>query len=194
VFSSIIGKPTSLGSSAGRYDATARGGLYTIREAAERLGISLKASRVAVHYFDNVGYHAAYLAKKLYGCKVVAVSDSKDVISSLDGLGPEDVSGHIHSTGSVLNYSGAENITNKELLELDIEILISASLENIITEENAGKIKSRILAEMANGSTTVEGEAILNSKGVHIIPDILCNGGGVIVSCFEMVQSKSSTQ
>ncbi|MCC4765404.1 glutamate dehydrogenase [Methanosarcina sp. DH1] len=194
VFGSITGKPTSLGGSAGRYDATARGGLYTIREAAERLGINLKDSRVAVHGFGNVGYHAAYLAKKLYGCKVVAVSDSKGAIFSPYGFDPEDVSGHKHSTGSVLNYPGAENLTNKELLELDVEILIPASLENIITEENAGNIKARILAEMANGPTTFEGETILHSKGIHIIPDILCNGGGVIVSYFEMVQNQSSTQ
>jgi glutamate dehydrogenase (NAD(P)+) len=166
----------------------------TIREAAKRLGINLKASKVAVHGFGNVGYHAAYLAKKLFGCKVVAVSDSKGAIFLPDGLDPEDVLGYKHSNGSVLNYPGAENLTNEELLELDVEILIPASLENIITEENAGNVKARMLAEMANGPTTVEGEAILNSKGVHIIPDILCNGGGVIVSYFEMVQNQSSTQ
>lgn len=115
----------------------------------------------------------------------MVVSDSKGAVFSPDGLDPEDVSGHKHSTVSVLNYLGAENLTDEELLELDVEILIPASLENIITEENAGKIKARILAEMANGPTTVEGEAILNSKGVHIIPDILCNGGGIIVSYFD---------
>ena len=194
VFGAITGKPTSLGGSAGRYDATARGGLCTVREAAKKFGINLKTSRVAVHGFGNVGYHAAYLAKKMFGCKVVAVSDSKGAIFSADGLDPEDVSGHKHSTGSVLNYPGAKTLTNKELLELDVEILIPASLENVITKENAGKVKARILAEMANGPTTVEGEAILNSKGVHIIPDILCNGGGVIVSYFEMVQNYSGMQ
>ncbi|HEY3362301.1 MAG TPA: Glu/Leu/Phe/Val dehydrogenase [Methanosarcina sp.] len=194
VFGSITGKPIILGGSVGRYDATARGGLYTIREAAKRLGINLKASRVAVHGFGNVGYHAAYLAKKLFGCKIVAVSDSKGAIFSPNGLDPEDVSGYKRSNGSVLNYPGAENLTNEELLKLDVEILIPASLENIITEKNAGNIKARILAEMANGPTTIEGEAILNSKGVHVIPDILCNGGGVIVSYFEMVQNKSSIQ
>ena len=194
VFGSITGKPTSLGGSAGRYDATARGGLYTIREAAEKLGISLKDSRVAVQGFGNVGYHAAYLAKKLFGCKIVAVGDSKGAIFSTGGLDPEDVSGHKHSTGSVLGYPGAENITNEELLELDVEILIPAALENVITEENAGRVKARILAEMANGPTTTEAEEILNSNGVHLIPDILCNGGGVIVSYFEMVQNQSNVQ
>jgi glutamate dehydrogenase (NAD(P)+) len=194
VFGAITGKPTSIGGSAGRFDATARGGLYTIREAAEKLGISLKDSRVAVQGFGNVGYHAAYLAKKLFGCKVVAVSDSMGAIYSEEGLDPEDVSGHKLSTGSVLDYPGANNITNEELLELDVDILIPAALENIITDKNAERVKPKILAEMANGPTTKEAEEILSSNGVHIIPDILCNGGGVIVSYFEMVQNQSIIQ
>jgi glutamate dehydrogenase (NAD(P)+) len=194
VFGAITGKPTSIGGSAGRFDATARGGLYTIREAAEKLGISLKDSRVAVQGFGNVGYHAAYLAKKLFGCKVVAVSDSMGAIYSEEGLDPEDVSGHKLSTGSVLDYPGANNITNEELLELDVDILIPAALENIITDKNAERVKPKILAEMANGPTTIEAEEILSSNGVHIIPDILCNGGGVIVSYFEMVQNQSNIQ
>jgi glutamate dehydrogenase (NAD(P)+) len=194
VFGAITGKPTSIGGSAGRFDATARGGLYTIREAAEKLGISLKDSRIAVQGFGNVGYHAAYLAKKLFGCKIVAVSDSMGAIYSEEGLDPEDVSGHKLSTGSVLDYPGANNITNEELLELDVDILIPAALENIITEKNAERVKPKILAEMANGPTTIEAEEILSSNGVHIIPDILCNGGGVIVSYFEMVQNQSNIQ
>jgi glutamate dehydrogenase (NAD(P)+) len=194
VFGAITGEPTSLGGSAGRFDATARGGLYTIKEAAEKLGMSLKDSRVAVQGFGNVGYHAAYLAKKLFGCKVVAVSDSKGAIYSEEGLDPEDVSGYKHSTGSLLDYPGTKNITNEELLELDVEILIPAALENVITEKNAERIKPKILAEMANGPTTREAEELLSLNGVHIIPDILCNGGGVIVSYFEMVQNESSTQ
>ncbi len=194
VFGAITGKPTSLGGSAGRFDATARGGLYTIREATEKLGVSLKDSRIAVQGFGNVGYHAAYLAKKLFGCKVVAVSDSRGGIFSEEGLDPEFVSGHKHSTGSVLNYPGTKNITNEELLELDVDILIPSALENVITEKNAERIKPKILAEMANGPTTIEAEKILISNGVHIIPDILCNGGGVIVSYFEMVQNQSCIQ
>ena len=194
MFGAITGKPTSLGGSAGRFDATARGGLYAIREAAEKLGLSLKDSRVAVQGFGNVGYHAAYLAEKLFGCKVVAVSDSKGAIYSDEGLDPEDVSGHKHSTGSVLDYPGAKNITNEELLELDVEILIPAALENAITDKSAERVKPKILAEMANGPTTVEAEEILTSNGVHIIPDILCNGGGAIVSYFEMVQNQARIQ
>ena len=194
VFGAITGKPTSLGGSAGRFDATAKGGLYAIREAAKGHGMDLKDSNVAVQGFGNVGYHAAYLAKKLFGCRVVAVSDSKGAIYSESGLDPEDVSGHKHSTGSILDYPGAENITNKELLELEVDILIPAALENVITEENAERVRPKILAEMANGPTTREAEKILRSNGVHIIPDILCNGGGVIVSYFEMVQNESGIQ
>lgn len=194
VFGVITGKPTILGGSEGRFDATARGGLYAIREAAFKLGVDLKGSRVAVQGFGNVGYHAAYLAKKLFSCKIVAVSDSSGAIYSEEELDPEDVSGHKHSTGSVLDYPGAKNITNEELLELDVEILIPAALENVINEKNAERIKTKILAEMANGPTTAEAEEILISGGVHIIPDILCNGGGVIVSYFEMVQNQASIQ
>lgn len=194
VFGVITGKPTILGGSEGRFDATARGGLYAIREAAFKLGVDLKNSRVAVQGFGNVGYHAAYLAKKLFSCEIVAVSDSSGAIYSEEGLDPEDVSGHKHSTGSVLDYPGAKNITNEELLELDVEILIPAALENVINEKNAERIKTKILAEMANGPTTAEAEEILISGGVHIIPDILCNGGGVIVSYFEMVQNQASIQ
>ncbi|MHC1753933.1 MAG: Glu/Leu/Phe/Val dehydrogenase [Methanosarcina sp.] len=194
VFGAVTGKPTSLGGSAGRFDATARGGLYAIREAAKEHGMELKNSKVAVQGFGNVGYHAAYLAKKLFGCKVVAVSDSKGAIYAENGLDPEDVSGYKHSRGSVLDYPGAENIANKELLELEVDILIPAALENVITEENAERVRPEILAEMANGPTTIEAEEILRSNGVHIIPDILCNGGGVIVSYLEMVQNESRIQ
>lgn len=194
VFGAITGKPTSLGGSAGRFDATAKGGLYAIREAAKEQGMELKDATVAVQGFGNVGYHAAYLAKKLFGCKVVAISDSKGGIYAENGLDPEDVSGYKHSAGSVLDYPGTENITNKELLELDVDILIPAALENVITKENAEKVRPKILAEMANGPTIREAEEILRSNGIHIIPDILCNGGGVIVSYFEMVQNESSIQ
>ncbi|HII00159.1 TPA: Glu/Leu/Phe/Val dehydrogenase [Methanosarcinaceae archaeon] len=194
VFGIITGKPTSLGGSAGRYDATARGGWYAIKEAAGELGLELKDSTVAVQGFGNAGYHAAYLAKKLFGCRVVAVSDSKGGVYSEKGLDPEDVSGHKLFRGSVLGYPGAMNITNEELLELDVDILIPAALENVITEENAGRVKAKILAELSNGPTTKDADPILLVNEVHVIPDILCNGGGVIVSYFEMVQNQYSMQ
>lgn len=194
VFGAITGKPTNLGGSAGRYDATARGGWYAIREAAEALGMGLKNSTVAVQGFGNVGYHAAYLAKKLFGCRVVAVSDSKGGIYFEEGLDPEDVSGHKLSTGSVIDYPGTENITNEELLELEVDILIPAALENVIAGKNAERIKARILAEFANGPTSKSADKVLFNNGTHVIPDILCNGGGVIVSYFEMVQNQYRMQ
>lgn len=122
VFGAITGKPTSLGGSAGRFDATAKSGLYAIREAAKKQGMELKDATVAVQGFGNVGYHAAYLSEKLFGCRVVAVSDSKGAIYLESGLDSEDVSGYKHSKSSVLDYPGAENLTNKELLELDVDI------------------------------------------------------------------------
>ncbi|MCQ1536814.1 Glu/Leu/Phe/Val dehydrogenase [Methanosarcina sp. KYL-1] len=194
VFGVITGKPTSLGGSAGRYDATARGGWYAIKEAAGKMGLDLKGATVAVQGFGNVGYHAAYIAKKHFGCRVVAVSDSKGGVYAEEGLDPEDVSGHKISSGSVLGYPGARNITNEELLELGVDILIPAALENVITTENAGRVTPRILAELANGPTAREADPILYTNEVHVIPDILCNGGGVIVSYFEMVQNQYSMQ
>ncbi len=188
VFGIATGKPLILGGSAGRKDATARGGWYSIREAAKAMGQDLKDARVAVQGYGNVGYNAARLAAS-FGCKVVAVSDSRGGILSEDGLDAEAVYRHKLQTGSVIGLSGTRNISNKELLELDVDILIPAALEGVITAENAGKVKARIVAEMANGPTTPEADEVLFTKGVHIIPDILCNGGGVIVSYFEMVQN-----
>lgn len=188
-FGVITGKPIGIGGSAGRGDATARGGLYTIREAAKELGINLKGATVAIQGYGNAGYHAARLAKSLFGCKIVAVSDSKGGIFNKDGLDPEAVYKHKNGTGSVINFSNAEPISNEKLLELDVDILILAALENVVTESNAPNIKAKILAELANGPTTPEADEILYKKGVHVIPDFLCNAGGVTVSYFEMVQN-----
>lgn len=188
-FGFITGKPLVVGGSAGRGDATARGGMYTIREAAAELGLDLAKATVAVQGYGNAGYYAAVLLTKTYGCKVVAVSDSKGGIFSEDGLDPEAVGKHKASTGSVVNYKGTKPISNEALLELDVDILVAAALENVITEANAAKIKAKILAELANGPTTPEADAILHSNGVHVIPDFLCNAGGVTVSYFEMVQN-----
>lgn len=185
----ITGKPLGLGGSAGRGDATARGGLYTVREAAKVCGIDLKKATVALQGYGNAGYNAAYLAKSLFGCKIVAVSDTKGGIFSKEGLEPEAVRKHKAETGSVINFPNTKPISNEELLELEVDILIPAALENIITEKNAPKIKAKILAELANGPTTPEADDILYKKGLHVIPDFLCNAGGVTVSYFEMVQN-----
>jgi glutamate dehydrogenase (NAD(P)+) len=188
-FGVITGKPPYIGGSAGRGDATARGGMYAIREAANVCGIDLGEATVAVHGYGNVGYHSARLCKELFGCKVVAVSDSKGGIFSKQGLEPEAAREHKAKTTSVINLPNTEVISNKELLELEVDILIPAALESVITEENAPNIKARILAELANGPTTPEADDILYKNGVHIIPDFLCNAGGVTVSYFEMVQN-----
>jgi glutamate dehydrogenase (NAD(P)+) len=188
VFGIVTGKPLLLGGSAGREEATARGGWYAIREAAKIIGLELAGARVAVQGFGNVGYHAARLAPT-FGCRVVAVSDSKGGILMEDGLIPEVVREHKAKSGSVVGFPGAENISNQELLELDVDLLVPAALEGAITVVNADRIRARIVAEMANGPTTPEADAVLSKKGIHLIPDILCNAGGVIVSYFEMVQN-----
>lgn len=188
-FGVITGKPLALGGSAGRGDATARGGLYAIKEAAAECGINLRDAKIAIQGFGNAGYYAALLAATVYGCKVVAVSDSRGGIYDQNGLDTEKVNEHKNAAGSVVGYPGTQNISNEELLELDVDILIPAALENIITKENASNIKAKIVAELANGPTTPEADEILDRKGVHIIPDFLCNSGGVTVSYFEMVQN-----
>jgi len=188
-FGVITGKPLILGGSAGRNDATARGGIYTLREAAKECGIDLKKATVAVQGYGNAGYYGAYLAKSLLGCKVVAISDSKGGIFTKEGLDPEAVLEHKIKTSSVINFPNTKAISNEELLELKVDILIPAALENVITKKNAPNIKAKIIAELANGPTTPEADDILYKNGVHVIPDFLCNAGGVTVSYFEMVQN-----
>ncbi len=185
----ITGKPVPLGGSLGREDATARGGMYCIREAAKVLGITLKGATTAIQGYGNAGTYAHKLGTELLGLKVVAVSDSKGGIYNPKGLDYEKVLAHKKETGSVINFPGADNITNEELLELDVDILIPAALENQIGDWNADRIRARIVAELANGPTTPEADEILFSKGVYVIPDFLCNAGGVTVSYFEQVQN-----
>lgn len=188
-FGVITGKPFCIGGSAGRGDATARGGLYTIREAAKAYGIDLEKAAVAVQGYGNAGYYAAELAKSFFGCKIIAVSDSKGGILNKKGLNPEAVGEHKAKTGSVVDYPNAEAISNEEILELEVDILIPAALENVITEKNAPNIKAKIVAELANGPIIPEADNILYKNGIHVIPDFLCNAGGVTVSYFEMVQN-----
>ncbi len=188
-FGIITGKPLCLGGSAGRDDGTAQGGWYTIGEAAKECGVELKQATVAVQGYGNAGYYAGYRGKTLFDSKIVAVSDTKGGIFSKGGLDPEAVREHKAKTGSVINFPDTKAISNEELLELDVDILIPAALENVITEKNATNIKAKIVAELANGPTTPEADDILYKKGAHVIPDFLCNAGGVTVSYFEMVQN-----
>ncbi len=188
-FGVITGKPLCIGGSPGRGDATARGGMYTIREAARALGIDLKKATVAIQGYGNAGYYAAMLCKELFGCKIVAVSDSKGGVYNAAGLDPKKAIECKEASGSVCSMPGIKSISNEELLQLDVDILIPSAIENVITAKNAAKIKAKIVAELANGPTTPEADDILFANGVHVIPDFLCNAGGVTVSYFEMVQN-----
>jgi glutamate dehydrogenase (NAD(P)+) len=185
----ITGKPLPLGGSAGRGPATAMGGMFTIREAAKLKGMSLEGATCAIQGYGNVGGFAHQLAHNLFGMKVVAVSDEFGGIYNPNGLSPDLVNDHLRKTGKVIGCPGTDTLKNAELLELDVDILIPAAIENQLTSQNANNIKAKIVAELANGPTTPEADQILNDKGIYIIPDFLCNAGGVIVSYFEMVQN-----
>ena len=185
----ITGKPLALGGSAGREDATARGGMYCIREAAEGLGLELQGATAAIQGYGNAGYYAEALGEELLGLKVVAVSDSRGAILNEDGLERGRVKAHKDEVGTCVGVDGCDTITNEELLELDVDVLIPAALENVITAHNAGRIRAKIVAELANGPTTPEADRILFENGVYVIPDFLCNAGGVVVSYFEGVQN-----
>jgi glutamate dehydrogenase (NAD(P)+) len=188
-FGVITGKPLPLGGSAGRGDATARGGIYTLREASKVMGVDLQGATTAIQGYGNAGTFAHKLGEELLGLKVVAVSDSRGGIYTPDGLNYEAVMAHKKQTGSVRGFSGTEPVSNEDLLELDVTVLVPAALESVITAENAGNVKARFSVELANGPTTPEADYILHENGVYVIPDFLCNAGGVTVSYFEMVQN-----
>jgi len=189
VFGVVTGKPVNVGGSLGRNEATSRGLMYTVIEAAKHLGVKLKGATVAVQGYGNVGYHAARLLHEI-GCKIIAVSDSKGGAYDPNGLDPIKVQEHKDRTGSVVDYPASRFISNEQVLELECDILVPAALENQITEANAANIKAKIVAEGANGPVRPEADTILYEKGVFDIPDILANSGGVIVSYFEQVQNQ----
>jgi len=190
-FGVITGKPLCVGGSCGRADSTARGGMYAIREAATTLGIDLGSATVAVQGYGNAGYHAARLCQELFGSKIVAVADSKGGVYCQTAIDPHEAWRCKANTCSVCNLPGTTPISNADLLQLPVDILIPAAVEGAITEENANGVQAKIVAELANGPTTPAADDILYRKGVHLIPDILCNAGGVTVSYFEMVQNSS---
>jgi len=183
-FGVVTGKPVGLGGSAGRDDATARGGWYIVEEAARDIGMDLGIAAVAIQGFGNVGGNAALLAGPLYGCRVVAVSDSSGGVMNRDGLDIPKLMDHKKRTGSVKNSGLGEEITNSQLFGLDVEILIPAALENAITADNVDTIRARVIAEFANGPITAEADDHLRSRGVPVIPDFLCNAGGVVSIVF----------
>ena len=188
----ITGKPVPLGGSKGRGDATARGGMYCIREAVQGLGIDLGTATIAIQGYGNAGQFAHKLVTEIFGSRVVAVSDSRGGICCPDGLDFESVSAHKRNTRTVVDYANdgdCGNITNESLLGLDVDVLIPAALESVIHKDNAGNVRARIVAELANGPTTPEADEILFERGIFVIPDFLCNAGGVTVSYFEQVQN-----
>jgi glutamate dehydrogenase/leucine dehydrogenase len=185
----VTGKPISLGGSLGRNEATGRGVFYTILSACEHLGLTLKGATVAVQGFGNAGSIAAQLLHEA-GAKVIAVNDSTAGVYNPKGL---DIPSLMHMkvlTGRVEGFPDAEPISSEELLALKCDILVPAALENAIHARNAASVNAKIVAEAANGPVTPEGDRILENHGVFLIPDILCNAGGVTVSYFEWVQDE----
>lgn len=187
-FGVITGKPLDMGGCVGRETATARGVLYAVREAARVKGISLKDATFAVQGYGNVGYFAArFLAKQ--GGKLIAATDPSGGAYNQGGMNPELLLKHKNETGSVKNFPGSDEIDTEGLYALDCDIIVPAALENQITAKVAQKIRARIIGEGADGPTTPEADEILKEKDVLVVPDILANSGGVIVSYFEWVQN-----
>ena len=184
----VTGKPLSIGGSLGRHEATGRGVVFTVEQACKHLGLDMKKTTSAVQGFGNVGSIAAKYLHKL-GSKVIAVSDVKGGIRNDEGLDIPAVMEHCAKTGSVVGFPNTNPISNEDLLELEIDILVPAALENQIHQYNANDIKAKIVSEGANGPTTPKADKILYDNGVFVIPDILANAGGVTVSYFEWVQN-----
>jgi glutamate dehydrogenase (NAD(P)+) len=183
----VTGKPVPIGGSLGRVEATGRGCAIAAREAAKRMGINLNGATVVVQGFGNVGSIAAYLLADM-GCKIIAASDTGGGIVNKAGMDPRKVIEHKAKTNSVKGFPGTETITNEALLEIPCDILVPSALESQITAENAARLKTRLIVEGANGPTTPSGDDVLDDRKITVIPDILANAGGVIVSYFEWVQ------
>lgn len=187
----VTGKPLSLGGSQGRHEATARGALYALREACKVKGMSLKNSTVAVQGFGNAGSIIARLAAE-DGAKVVAACDSKSGVYAKTGLDVPATLKHKEETGALRGLAGAKEIAPNDVLEIECDILCPSALENSITLANVGRLKTKIIAELANGPTTPGADRVLEDSGVLLIPDILANAGGVTVSYYEWVQDQYS--
>lgn len=183
----ITGKSLVDGGSEGRETATAQGGVYVVRELAKKVGLKPEETTVAVQGMGNVGGFMAKLLKQ-DGYKVIAISDSKGGVYG-ENLDLDALFNHKESTGSVQNFGGTQNITNNELLELPVDILVPAAMENQITMDNVNNIKAKYVVEMANGPTTPEADEVLKERGVILVPDVLSNAGGVTVSYFEWYQN-----
>jgi glutamate dehydrogenase (NAD(P)+) len=187
----VTGKPLIVGGSAGRREATGRGIVYTLYQAMSHLGHDLKKQKIVVQGFGNVGGVAARLLWR-DNAMIVGVSDYKGGIWNPGGLDIRQVEAHVKETGSVVDFPGSEPLTNEQLLEQPCDVLIPAAVGSVLHQGNADRIKAAIVAEGANGPTTPEADAILRERGITVIPDILANAGGVVVSYFEWVQGLQS--
>ena len=185
----ITGKPLEVGGSAGRGDATARGGIYVLREAAKAYHIDLKNQPFAVQGFGNAGQFAATLGESILGMKLVAASDSKGGIYNPEGIDAQKLVDYKLANGTLKGFPGAKDVTNEELLALPVTVLFPAAMENTINEKTAPTVQCKISVELANGPTTPEGDKILDAKGIIVLPDYLANAGGVTVSYFEQCQN-----
>ena len=183
----VTGKPVSIGGSQGRVEATGRGVAIATREMARHMKLTLDGARVVIQGFGNVGAVASVLLSKL-GCKIIAVSDTRGGVVNPGGLDPARLVEHKNRTGSVAGFPGANLISNEALLELPCEILVPSALEGQVNEDNAARLHTRLIVEGANGPVTPGADDVLGSRGITIIPDIVANAGGVIVSYFEWVQ------
>jgi glutamate dehydrogenase (NAD(P)+) len=185
----VTGKPVEMGGSLGRREATGRGCMFVTREALANLGMDVKGASVAVQGFGNVGSVSAQLLQK-EGCRIVAVSDRTGGVYNKSGMDVDDAIAWVKEHGTLDGYPRGAKITNDELLTLEVDVLLPAALENVITTKNAAHIRAKIICEGANGPTTAAADSILDEKGIFVIPDILANAGGVTVSYFEWVQDR----
>jgi glutamate dehydrogenase (NAD(P)+) len=186
----VTGKPIEMGGSLGRREATGRGCVLVTKEALRHLGLPLRGTKVAVQGFGNVGSVAAQLLEQ-EGLTIVAVSDKSGAVYNPNGIYISDALQWIHEHRFLVGYPGADPISQTELLELDVDVLVPAAVENAITRKNAARVKARVICEGANGPTTPGADRILEEQGVFVIPDILANAGGVTVSYFEWVQDRA---
>jgi glutamate dehydrogenase (NAD(P)+) len=183
----VTGKPIAVGGSLGRGEATSRGVTYITAATLKHLGMKVDEARVAIQGFGKVGAPTVRLLAEL-GCRVVAVSDLHGGVYNPEGLSPTGLLAHRNEAGTVVGFEGGEPIANDELLELDVEVLVPAALESVLTEDNAEDVRADVIVEAANGPTTPEADQIFHDRGILVVPDILANAGGVTVSYFEWVQ------
>jgi glutamate dehydrogenase (NAD(P)+) len=185
----VTGKPVEMGGSLGRREATGRGCMIVTKEALAHLGMPVQGTTVAIQGFGNVGSVAAQLLQR-EGCKVIAISDRTGGFYNRAGIDVDAAIAYVQRHRTLEGFAGGDAITNDDLLTLDVDVLLPAALENVITSKNAQKVRARVICEGANGPTTAGADAILDEKGIFVIPDILANAGGVTVSYFEWVQDR----